>query len=263
MISTNTLYSGALFEDKYSPISIENANKYIDEFLDGDFEAREKIICSFLRLVPYVAKKYTGLGIDYDDLIAEGNMAIVKAVDLIKKEKLTRVSVYIYRAIRNRLLNVINSQDGVITIPRSLKQRKIRIDKSEEKFLNDHGRKPTNEELSDITGINPYRLYDYRLNRNYIYLDDFWEHDIIEGESINMPFDKMMYEESNENFDRIMGCLDEREKETVIRHLGINCEKETFEKISKSINITKARSFQIYNRAIEKMNLNMGVLSGR
>jgi len=243
---------------KFGEIPPQDLNAIVEKHLNGDKEASDKIICSYVRMVPKIAQRFIGLGVDYDDLISEGNLAIVKAIKSIKKEKITLLSVYVHNAIRNRMLNTINSQDGVISVPKGFKLRRHQIHQEEEKFLSEYHRMPTDEEMAKILQTQKHHLQIYKNLKKYIYLDQNDQFGVSTHESIedthNAPLKNITEPESEQYIEDILKCLDEREKIIAIKHLGLDgSSPQTFQEIAISLNLTRARIFQIYNLAMIKI----------
>lgn len=243
---------------KFEAIPPQDLNAIVEKHLAGDKNASDKIICSYGRMVPKIAQRFIGLGVDYDDLISEGNIAIIRAVKLFRKEKLTLLSVYIHNAIRNRIINTVNSQDGVIRVPKGFKLRRYQVEQIEEKFLLEHNRLPTDDEIAKILKTQKHRIQIYKHLKKYVYLDQHNQFGVSAHESIedkhNTPLKNITNSESEQYIKNLLKCLSDKEKEIVIKHLGLNdSSPQTFQEIAISLNLTRARIFQIYNLALVKI----------
>lgn len=201
---------------KYSILSKDEELKLWRRYKnENDLKARDKLVSSNLRFVANVAKKYQGNGLSYSDLIAEGNIGLLKAIERFDGERGFKAISYSVWWIKQTIMEAINKR-GLI---------------QSEELPTEHERQPDEE---DIFSDNAYKSVS-----NDIAFD--------EGTVAKE-------EEMNKVVNNLMSCLNEREKIIVTKYYGLNgCKPETLENIGKTLNLTKERIRQINEKALKKL----------
>ena len=137
-------------------LSVEEERELFRRYRDNnDMKAYNKLCESNLRLVVSIAKRYAGRGLDLLDLVQEGNLGLIKAIEKFDVERKFKLSTYATWWIRQSIARAIASQGRIIRIPVHMHEVIVKVSLAEKKFMTDHdGKKPTIEELSKITGLS-------------------------------------------------------------------------------------------------------------
>ena len=224
-------------------------------------KAKQELVQANLRLVLSIAKKYTGHGVLYMDLVQEGALGLIKAAEKFDYRKGYKFSTYATWWIKQTIIRAISNTSRVIRIPVHM-QEKIRCYKrAYSKFTFNNGREPTNEEMSEETGfdLNKIELIKTSLSTKPISLDTPVTEDLsIEDYVVDTAYkspdelssDKMLSGSMNE----LMNYLDDREKEILSCRFGINDrDYKTLEEIGKDIGFSQERVRQLETLALEKL----------
>lgn len=247
---------------KYPLLTAEQEKELTLKIKNGDQSARTKLIESNLRLVIKIAKKYQGQGLELIDLIEEGNLGLMKAVDKFEPDMDCRFSTYATWWIRQAIERAIINQTRVIRIPVHVSDDIKRIYRETFEFYQEHKREPDIDELAerlDMKSDYVAKLIGYAKRASSIDSpikeeDDFSLADTIEDENI-MPPDVVA-----ENIDNItkvnkwVSMLDEKERKIIVMRYGLDGGvPQTLEVIGKVFNVTRERIRQIEMKALNKL----------
>ena len=227
-------------------------------------EAREKLILSNLRLVQKVAHRYKNNGLDLEDLISEGNIGLVKAVEKFDPNKGSRFSTYATYWIRQAMTRALSNQSRVIRLPTHAVEKQSKIDKFVEKHKEDNGVEPSLEEICEATKASK-KLAKALLESgvtNIVSLDS----EIGEGEDGSTLKDLVQDDafmppdlgtESNENIQNLLDFINKlsrREKYILIYRYGLgDKDSETLEALGSKYGLSRERIRQIQILATEKL----------
>ena len=228
----------------------------------GDQEAREQMIKANLRLVVKIARDYEGLGLPLLDLVSEGNIGLMKAVERFQVAKGAKLSTYAAWWIKQSIKRALANQSKTIRLPVYVTQKMAHIRKAAVKLRGTLDREATDQELADDLELSPWRIRKYReASRAVICLDSPISPDdstllseTLADESAAAPFDDLVEDNDHNLVHEVLATLDARESKILAMRFGLDDGKaKTLEQVAEHFGITRERIRQIQEQALEKM----------
>lgn len=245
---------------KYEVLDREEEEKLLQKVKEGDLEAKNKLIVCNLRLVISVAKNYMNKGLNFIDLISEGNFGLIRAIDKFDVNKGFRFSTYAVWWIKQSITKAVMSKGREIRIPSYKYDLLNKINKIVVEELMNTGDYPSNELIAEKLGISPEKVASIMVEFQEVVSlstsvgDNIYLEDIILNEESESLENDIINEISKKKIHEILGNLEERERDILKRRYGLDgYDIHTLEQVGEAFNITRERVRQIEKKTLEKL----------
>jgi len=250
--------------EEESDLSPQQAHNYLRRMGEKERRVRivkNKVLLANLRLVVSIAKKYQGRGMDFMDLIQEGNNGLMRAIECFDYKKQTRFSTYGVHWIRQSIGAALKNYSRLIRIPADKQIIINKLKNLTRSFSCKYGRKPTLDELVEKIGISEEKIIHLlvmdkkvaSLDKTLIEGENSSLKDVMPGDEFN-PEELVMSSELTEQIGKYLERLTPRDELVLRKLFGINDKTEmTLEEIGQEINLTRERIRQIKERGLRKL----------
>ena len=249
-------------EDEAEIADLKEEIKTLQKDVDAGAEAKKRLAEANLRLVVSIAKRYVGRGMLFLDLIQEGNLGLIKAVEKFDYRKGYKFSTYATWWIRQAITRAIADQARTIRIPVDMVETINKLIRVSRQLLQELGREPSPEEIAEEMGMPVERVREIlKISQEPVSLEtpigeeeDSHLGDFIKDDNVPVPADAAAFTLLKEQLEEVLGTLTEREQKVLTLRFGLEDGRaRTLEEVGKEFNVTRERIRQIEAKALRKL----------
>lgn len=234
-----------------------NEARLLDDARHGDRAARDRLVAAHLADVRTIAAHYRNLGLPYDDLVQEGALGLLDAIDRFDARRRAGFETYARFRIRRAIRNALTDKSRVIRLPKEVVERRRAVARAEERLVQSGHAPPSTVDLANATGLRAEIVRDVRsIAPSLVSLDQAilpdgstLEASIVDGASPDPVVDTVVREET-ELVDRAVAELPPRQREIVCRHFGLGRDREELAEVAADLHLSQQRARTIERDAL-------------
>ena len=242
-------------------LSLDDEIELSQRIRKGDREALDRLVRANLRFVVSVAKQYQNQGLPLRDLISEGNIGLIKAAEKFDETRGFKFISYAVWWIRQTILQALAEQSRIVRLPLNQVSAVSRMKKVIQQFEQENERKPSAQELSELTDVAEDKIYDaLRSDGRHVSVDAPFQEgednsllDVMTNPDMPSTDNRMMDESLTLEIDRVLSSLKDREEAVIRMSFGIGEREMTLDEIGDKLGLTRERVRQIKEKAIKQL----------
>ena len=242
-------------------LSLDDEIELSQRIRKGDREALDRLVRANLRFVVSVAKQYQNQGLPLPDLITEGNIGLIKAAEKFDETRGFKFISYAGWWIRQTILQALAEQSRIVRLPLNQVSAVSRMKKVIQQFEQENERKPSAQELSELTDVAEDKIYDaLRSDGRHVSVDAPFQEgednsllDVMTNPDMPSTDNRMMDESLTLEIDRVLSSLKDREEAVIRMSFGIGEREMTLDEIGDKLGLTRERVRQIKEKAIKQL----------
>ena len=242
-------------------LSLDDEIELSQRIRKGDREALDRLVRANLRFVVSVAKQYQNQGLPLPDLITEGNIGLIKAAEQFDETRGFKFISYAVWWIRQTILQALAEQSRIVRLPLNQVSAVSRMKKVIQQFEQENERKPSAQELSELTDVAEDKIYDaLRSDGRHVSVDAPFQEgednsllDVMTNPDMPSTDNRMMDESLTLEIDRVLSSLKDREEAVIRMSFGIGEREMTLDEIGDKLGLTRERVRQIKEKAIKQL----------
>jgi RNA polymerase primary sigma factor len=228
----------------------------------GDQQARAHMVRANLKLVVRIARDYANFGLPLLDLISEGNIGLMKAVERFDPEKGGKLSTYAAWWIKESIRRALANQGKTIRLPVHLVDKIGKIRRVSSRMMEELGREPTDEELAEEIGLSVFKIRELKnvavrptsLDRPIQGEESLQLGDVLSDEDTESPFERLRDKDMLEEVGELLDLLNDREREIINSRFGLGGKNpETLGEVGEKFGVTRERVRQLQKVALNKL----------
>ena len=242
-------------------LSLDDEIELSQRIRKGDREALDRLVRANLRFVVSVAKQYQNQGLPLPDLITEGNIGLIKAAEKFDETRGFKFISYAVWWISQTILQALAEQSRIVRLPLNQVSAVSRMKKVIQQFEQENERKPSAQELSELTDVAEDKIYDaLRSDGRHVSVDAPFQEgednsllDVMTNPDMPSTDNRMMDESLTLEIDRVLSSLKDREEAVIRMSFGIGEREMTLDEIGDKLGLTRERVRQIKEKAIKQL----------
>jgi RNA polymerase sigma factor (sigma-70 family) len=227
---------------------------------EGDRRARERIVAEDLQMIRAVARRYCDLGLAFDDLVQEGSLGLLDAIESFDPDRSADFEAYARFRARRAIRNALTEKSRLIRLPKQIVEQRRAIAAAERELIAASGRAPACEEIAAATGLSCTAIDDARraattvpVSLNQPTLDGEGLEAFLADSTARDPAAELLDREQEELLEDAVAQLPKRQRQVVEHHFGLGCEPEEMAEVADELHLSRQRTRTIERQALDRL----------